>query len=134
LREFGIGDRNDPSGNLEKLIATSALSAGRYSVLSPPFAFGGVVTPLLPLSGAPPRLRASDPPTVGGQGIVGADKPGPQVPGLAVVPLLAAPPNDPAPCEVPLPGWVGAASQLRQLIRTGLRFEGPANRVKRSTA
>src|SRR5438874_2647232 len=51
-----------------------------YSVLSPPFAFGGVVTPLFPLSAAPPGLLALEPPTVGGHGMVGADEPGPQIP------------------------------------------------------
>ena len=46
---------------------------------------------------------------VGGQGTVGAEEPGPQVAGLALAPLLAAPPNDPAPCEVPMPCLLGEA-------------------------
>jgi hypothetical protein len=86
----------------------SFFSRAHYSVLSPPVAVDGVVTPLFPLSAAPPGFVALEPPTVGEQTTVGADEPGPQVSGLAVAPLLAAPPNDPAPCEVPMPGGVGA--------------------------
>jgi hypothetical protein len=56
----------------------------RYSVLSPPVALGVVVTPLFPLFVAPPGLLALEPPTEGGQGIVGADEPGPQVPGCEI--------------------------------------------------
>jgi hypothetical protein len=74
-------------------------------VLSPPFAAGGRATPLLPVSAAPPGMRAVEPPIVGGHGIVGAVDPGPQVAGPPVVLLFAAAPNDPAPCEVPMPCW-----------------------------
>ena len=82
-----------------------------YSVLSSTFALGDAVTPLLPLSGAPPVLLAFELP-VGGQGTVGAEEPGPQAAGLALAPLLAAPPNDPVPCEPPVPCWIGEVPVL----------------------